>query len=63
VKIGYWLLAIGFWRLLLSGFVPAAGMRVRVKISYSLLAIGNLFSFVFAPSLGMRVRVKGDWRS
>jgi hypothetical protein len=32
VKIGYWLLAIGFWRLFSSGFVPAAGMRVRVKV-------------------------------
>jgi hypothetical protein len=29
-------LAISYWQLFLSGFVPAAGMRVRVKNSYKI---------------------------
>jgi hypothetical protein len=44
VKIGCWLLAISYWQLFLSGFAPAAGMRVRVKIGCWLLAVSNLFS-------------------
>jgi hypothetical protein len=50
VVLGLWTLDVGRWRLFSSGFVPAAGMRVRVKIGLWTLDVGHWqFLFIFVP--------------
>jgi hypothetical protein len=57
VVLGLWTLDVG--NLISSGFVPAAGMRVRVKIG-----CWQLFLFGFVPVAGMNVSMNnyfGCW--
>jgi hypothetical protein len=61
VKFGYWLLAISYWQIFLSGFAPAAGMGVRVKICYWLLAIGKYFYPICAATRPKILRSKYAW--
>jgi hypothetical protein len=60
---GYWLLAIGCWQLFSSGFVPAAGRRVRMKIGGRRKSeVRSKLIFIrFCAGDGMRVSMKNHF--